>query len=561
LTWLGAGVIVPPVGVVKHYPILVAAATTFFIFACRPAWDTYRGAAGRTASLRPDFVGPPHAATWTLPLKASSFSSPVLAGPYLLVGSNDDNLNVIDAARGEVLYRFRTGGDVAAGAALAGNTAFFGSADGHLYALDLPGGRLKWKFRAGSKIAADPVVAAGKVFFGTLEGDVFAVGARNAKLKWTARDAGPIWTTPCFADKSVYVASHRGRVLCLDAANGRQRWSYDAGAPLSAPPLVEKGALVVASESGEVAALDPANARPLWRYPAGEGISGLAAAEGAVFTGTWEGTLVALRLADGARLWQAEVEGAVEGSPAVAQGLVYVGTAAGKIYALRAHDGGIAWEADAPAGVSSSLAVGPDAVYAVADDVGQGRGAQDLPRPRDLFRGDGAGPAQHRERAPRGVELDGQRYELEHHRERVKDYPDVNQKSPPENKTADKQGDEQLRAEVGDGQYRVPYRQGGVPVAVLHRVAHFVRGHAVRGDARAARDAGRKAKRPRTRVVVVRQRSANLLEGDAAQLFLLQQTRGHLGPGQPGRRPHLGVFPIGRPDLPLGIKTQQYYRY
>lgn len=62
-------------------------------------------------------------------------SSPILAGPYLYIGDTDGKLRCIDAATGQLLWGFRTGGPLETSPLVIGRWVFVQSADGYMYAL------------------------------------------------------------------------------------------------------------------------------------------------------------------------------------------------------------------------------------------------------------------------------------------------------------------------------------------------------------------------------------------------------------------------------------------
>ncbi len=79
----------------------------------------------------------------------TKLSQPVVADGKLFFSAVDAHaVYALDAASGEELWRFNTGGRVNSPPTLYRGLALFGSADGCVYALDASNGRLAWKFQA-----------------------------------------------------------------------------------------------------------------------------------------------------------------------------------------------------------------------------------------------------------------------------------------------------------------------------------------------------------------------------------------------------------------------------
>src|SRR5438128_1945785 len=62
---------------------------------------------------------------------------------------------------------------------------YVGSADGALYRLNAATGQLAWRYKTrGKSIPAPATVANGVVYAGSLDGSVYALNAANGKLIW-----------------------------------------------------------------------------------------------------------------------------------------------------------------------------------------------------------------------------------------------------------------------------------------------------------------------------------------------------------------------------------------
>jgi outer membrane protein assembly factor BamB len=65
---------------------------------------------------------------------------------------------------------------------------FVGSYDRHLYALDAATGDVRWRFQTKHPISGPATVLAERVYFSTLGKRTYALNARNGKQVWTFPD-------------------------------------------------------------------------------------------------------------------------------------------------------------------------------------------------------------------------------------------------------------------------------------------------------------------------------------------------------------------------------------
>jgi len=164
-------------------------------------------------------------------------------------GSSSDNaVYALDAAGGELLWRFHTEGPVRCAPTVAKGKVYVGSDDGHVFCLAAKSGKLAWKFRAapspervlgnGRLISLWPVrtgvlVEDGTAYFGAgvfpAEGlYLYAVNARSGKLLWKndSYGRGGLGTVSpqghmLLSDDKVFVPSARTMPAAFDRATGQ----------------------------------------------------------------------------------------------------------------------------------------------------------------------------------------------------------------------------------------------------------------------------------------------------------------------------------------------------
>ena len=90
------------------------------------------------------------------------YASPAVWQRRILVGSYDGDFYCLDAATGDVRWRFKSNGRISGSAIVLDGVVYFSTLSGRTYALDAASGRLLWSYRRGSYAA---VVSDGKRLF------------------------------------------------------------------------------------------------------------------------------------------------------------------------------------------------------------------------------------------------------------------------------------------------------------------------------------------------------------------------------------------------------------
>ena len=273
-----------------------------------------------------------------------------------------------------VKWQFKTGGQVFSSPVISGNVLFVGSSDHFLYALDANTGTLKWKFKTGSRITSSPAVASGLVYFGSFDGNFYALDAASGQLKWKfpipnehrftaahlhgalpAKEAMPdpfdfYLSSPNVWNGAVYFGSGDTYVYAVDALSGTLKWKFKTGDVVHASPAIADGMLFVGSWDSYFYALDAMTGAQKWRFHTGTdedihnqvGIQSSAAiADGTVYFGCRDSNFYALDEQTGQQRWSFSNKGSwVIASPAVWAGRVYFATSdSGLFHILDAKSG------------------------------------------------------------------------------------------------------------------------------------------------------------------------------------------------------------------------------
>lgn len=336
-------------------------------------------------------------------------ASPAIAGDVLYVGSYDGKFYALDRRTGAPRWKFATEGErrfeakglhglqpkqqtiadpfdvFLSSPVVADGTVYFGSGDGNLYALDAATGDLRWKFRTGDVVHASPAYADGVVYFGSWDSYFYAVDARTGAQKWRFHGGeDPLihnqvgfQSSPAVVDGVVYTGCRDAKLYALDAATGAEKWHYDAGGSwvISSPAVTRGRVIFGTSDSSLYVVLDAATGKPIVEAKGKAYVfSSPAVAGDVVLVGVLNGTLEARDFATGNLMWQFETEssrrndgwaltadrgfnmpllfpsgwreapivgtvvqfgtGSIFSSPLVVAGTVYFGSADGSLYAI-----------------------------------------------------------------------------------------------------------------------------------------------------------------------------------------------------------------------------------
>jgi outer membrane protein assembly factor BamB len=262
-----------------------------------------------------------------------TISSPCLSDGRLYVGEgmhgNDVcHLYCLDAASGEKLWQFVTGGHIESSPWVADRAVFFGSGDDGLYCLDSVSGKKRWQFAGRWHIDVSPVVVNGRLYAGSAVSQLhrttefFCLDAASGEPLWRTPSDLPVWGSPAVDGDQVFFGTGNGRLtqsaeppekptgalLCANAATGRLCW----------PPVHFSDAV--------------------FGQPAVDAER--------VYFGTREGFCYALDRRDGRRLWQADLGSPVVTRPALADGRLVLVASGGQIACLDAGSGQIVWTFD-----------------------------------------------------------------------------------------------------------------------------------------------------------------------------------------------------------------------
>ncbi|HLO90556.1 MAG TPA: PQQ-binding-like beta-propeller repeat protein [Lentimicrobium sp.] len=282
------------------------------------------------------------------------FSSPVIDGNRLYVGSGDSSIYCFDKNLGTKLWEYKTRGVVHSSPAIGNGMVYCGSWDSKMYAFDALSGKIKWEYQAGIDTAyncfvgfqASPVLYDGVLYCGSRDAAMYALDANSGKLIWRTYDPGMSWFPSSVAVRGDYLytgSSDARKFYCFNRKNGyieyyKNTWSYT----FSSPALTDNAAYI-GSANGRIYCFELSSGNLNWAIQSDASRTSLFVdaygKENKRFysdmydygTG-WENTKHVERLCSS--------NGAVFSSPFVANGIIYYGATDGFIYAIQNSSGG-----------------------------------------------------------------------------------------------------------------------------------------------------------------------------------------------------------------------------
>jgi outer membrane protein assembly factor BamB len=337
-------------------------------------------------------------------------SSPAVSGDTVYFPSYDGKFYALNAATGRLKWKFTTGGErrfeargihglqpknqtiadpwdlYLSSPVVVDSAVYFGSGDGNLYALDAASGELRWKFQTGNVVHSSPAFDSGTLYFGSWDSYLYAVDAATGREKWRFKSGEDpeihnqvgFQSSPAIVDGVVYVGCRDSNVYAIEAASGKEKWRfYNEMSWVITSPMVAKGKVLFAtSDSSLFHMLDAATGKDAVKQQLKAYVfSSPSVAGDVVYLGILNGTLEARDLNTGELLWDFQTEAARENrnwvltadrkfngpmvfptnwrepatyaldfqstvgsffsSPLIANGVVYVGSTDGNLYALQ----------------------------------------------------------------------------------------------------------------------------------------------------------------------------------------------------------------------------------
>ncbi|WP_273565853.1 PQQ-binding-like beta-propeller repeat protein [Maribacter halichondriae] len=299
---------------------------------------------------------------WKFQTNDKIYSSPIIDGDILFIGSGDNSLYAIDKNTGKKVWTFETGGAIHSTPLMLDNLIYFGSADGSLYALDKNNGNLVWKFDSeGEKMydiwdyyLSSPSGEEETIYWGSGDGYLYAINSKIGQLNWKFQTNGIVHATPIIYNNNIYVGSFDGVFYCVNKENGTLVWKFKTvGSTYFPKGEIQKAALVkdevvyFGSRDYNIYALDAKTGTGRWnmKQPRGWIIATPIEYKDNLYFGTSDAHIFySMKKVDGIVNWTIPVNMRVYGTALAYNDNIYFGTFDGKVKGIDYLTGHKNWE-------------------------------------------------------------------------------------------------------------------------------------------------------------------------------------------------------------------------
>jgi outer membrane protein assembly factor BamB len=335
-------------------------------------WPAFKGGPAR-AGLGPA-LGPPVRGLWRVRLKGSLYSSPIIVGGRVLLGSSDKRFYCVGLADGAIEWEHPLSDRVwGSGPAAEGGRAYVGCVDGCVHALSLADGTEvgRWcghphgLLGGGADVLSSPLLAGGELVFGSDDQSIYGV-ALGGGPGWSLRTGGILHDNgACACAGTAYMPSRDGKLYALGLADGAQRWAFQAPKPFNTVPACDGQRVWAGDGDSRLYCLSAASGQPLWSFQTGgKGLMSSPAlgGDGSVVFGSSDHQVYCLDAATGALRWRAATGDVVLASPLITGATVWIGSYDGSFRALALADGRELWRSTFDDGVFTAAAASGDRI-------------------------------------------------------------------------------------------------------------------------------------------------------------------------------------------------------
>ena len=173
----------------------------------------------------------------------------------IVVVTDAQELLLVRADDGTVVFQLALGSPVTAAPVLLGNTAFAGTADGRVLAVDLTAGQLAWTRKLNGRVLVLTALP-DRLLAGGTDDYFYSLDPKDGDTQWLWRVGGDV-NTPAAADpKGVYFVSMDNMLRALDRRRGNMLWQRPLGSRPVGGPLLIKDFVVLAQVSPELRCFD-----------------------------------------------------------------------------------------------------------------------------------------------------------------------------------------------------------------------------------------------------------------------------------------------------------------
>jgi len=235
-------------------------------------------------------------------------SSPTVTADTVYAGDEDGVVHAVDRKTGKQRWTFKTGGEIAGGAAIVGENVVVGSHDNFLYCLRAKDRELVWKYQTQERVNCSTAISDGFTFIAGCDEHLRVIDLRDGKQKYVVALGSPLIASPALYGDMLYVGTYKGEVVAIEWKKEKIVWKYfdpDRDMPYHASACVLKDRVVVGGRDRLFHAIDRLTGKRLWAFPARAKIDSSAAVVGdRAFFGSTDRNLYGVSLTTGKQVWK-----------------------------------------------------------------------------------------------------------------------------------------------------------------------------------------------------------------------------------------------------------------
>ncbi len=228
-------------------------------------------------------IAPYKSSDWNKDIGISD-SSPKVSNGKVYIGSLDSYLYCLNANNGNILWKFKTGGEIHSTLAVSDEKVYISSFDSYLYCLNADNGSVIWKYKSDEKELglqrnkaegmgySSPVVFKGKIYIGSRDQGLYCFNANNGNVIWKY-NIGIDYSSPAVYNGKVYIGLSGPALYCFNTDNGSMLWKYDRerGIPPDSffSPVASNGKIYIGSDDSCIYCFNADNGNFIWKYEVG----------------------------------------------------------------------------------------------------------------------------------------------------------------------------------------------------------------------------------------------------------------------------------------------------
>lgn len=277
----------------------------------------------------------------------------------IIFGNTGGWVKAYRTKNGKIAWATQLGGKIYSTPSVAGKYVVVACTDGFIYNLNNQSGEIVWKAKVGSTIVASTVINDGNVFSASSDGHFKCFELESGNLKWDFTEVeGFVETRPLIYNGKIYFGSWGNKLYALKQKTGEKAWIWDDGynnrmySPAACVPVATKDRLFIVAPDRSMTCFNASTGAVIWRkidpkIRVRESL-GLSQDSTLVFVKTMDGDILGVDSeANEMQVnWKSSVNMGYDISPTSVQeynNLVFGLSDAGKIYAFNRKDGSLSW--------------------------------------------------------------------------------------------------------------------------------------------------------------------------------------------------------------------------